>query len=243
MPVFDIHADLGGSVIPGVANNAAAVTAEMKACGIDRRVLLSAHARNVDPLAGNRILKAMLDQSPSLYGCILTHVNRLDSSVTVMRELMSNRKFLAMAISGTSTKEPVQKLVADELINAYRRYSKPLFLFTPTGDCVHAGLEIAKAYSMIKIVFIGMGGTDWRHAIAAAESSTNILLESSGPLDRSKLPAAVNAIGSHRVLFGSGAPHCDGAAALGLIEDSALTDEARRRILYDNAIKLFALEE
>ena len=243
MKVFDIHSYLGGSVIPGMAANGNAVFAQMQQRGVQSSLLCSSHAMAVDPTAGNRILKSMLEQSPSLYGCLVTHVNRMESSITVMRELMTNKKFLAMAIVGSHPNEPVDKLLADEIINAYRRYSKPLFLFASNSDMVHSALEIAKAYTAIKVVLVGMGGSDWRSAIAAAEGCTNLMLETSGVLDRSKLPAAVEAIGTHRVLFGSGAPHVDQSVALGLVEDSTLSADARRRILYDNAEKLFGLEE
>ncbi|MEP6756444.1 MAG: amidohydrolase family protein [Chthonomonadales bacterium] len=239
--VFDVHSYLGGSVIPGMAATGKSVVAQMNERGVETSLLFSSHARAVDPTAGNRILKANLEQSPDLYGCLVTHFNRMESSVTVMRELMSNRKFLGMAIVGSHPNEPIDKLLADEIINAYRRYSKPLFLFANNADMVHAALEIARSYMMIKVVLLGMGGLDWRTAIAAALSSTNLVLETSGVLDRSKLTAAVEAIGTHRILFGSGAPHVDQSVALGLIEDSHLSDDVRRRILWDNAVKLFGL--
>ena len=92
---------------------------------------------------------------------------------------------------------------------------------------------------MLKVVFLGMGGPDWRAAIAAAHACTNVMLETSGHLDRAKIPAAEEVIGAHRVLFGSDAPHTDAAAAVGLVEDSDLTDDARARILGDNARRLF----
>ena len=106
----------------------------------------------------------------------------------------------------------------------------------------HAALEIARAFNMIKMVFIGMGGHDWRTAIAAAHVSTNIYLETSGPLDRAKLPAAFDAIGAHRIVFGSGTPHVDAAAAMGLVEDSPLSDDVRKRIYYGNAMRLLGLD-
>jgi predicted TIM-barrel fold metal-dependent hydrolase len=242
LPIFDVHSFLGGSAIPGTANNAATITATMQARGVDNALLFSAHARNVDPIAGNRVLKAMIEQSPTLHGCLITHVNRLDASVSAMRELMANKKFLAMAIVGMLPDEPVHKIVADDIINAYRRYGKPLVFFARNAEMVNAALEIAKAYTMLKVVLIGMGGQDWRAGIAAAHATTNIMLETSGALDRAKLPAAVEAIGAHRILFGSGTPGVDAAAALGLIEDSNLSDDAKRRILHDNAHKLFGLD-
>jgi predicted TIM-barrel fold metal-dependent hydrolase len=168
-------------------------------------------------------------------------VNRLDSSIAVMRDQMGFRKFLGMAVAGVKSDEPVTKMVSDEIINAYRRYGKPLFLFTPNGECVQSALEIARGFPMLKVVFLGMGGDDWRTAIAAAHASTNVLLETSGAMDRAKLPAAIEAIGAHRILFGSGSPRVDAAAVLGLVHDSALSEDARRKILCENANKLFGL--
>jgi hypothetical protein len=243
VPIFDVHSYLGGSVIPGAAANGAAVAATMQSRGIDQALVFSAHARYVDPLAGNRILKATMDQNPSLFGCLVTHVSRMEPSLAVMKEMMTSRRFLGMAIASTDPNAPIPKIVADDLVNAYRRYSKPLFFFANNGAMVGPALELAKAYSSLKVVLIGMGGADWRTGIAAAQETTNLILETSGALDRAKIHAAVEAIGAHRIVFGSGTPHVDAAAALGLLEDSELREDARRRILYDNAARLFGLDE
>ncbi len=242
MPVFDTHSYFGGSVIPGVANSAKTIAATMQARGVGGAIVFSAHARYVDPLSGNRLLAKILEQSPILHGCLVTHVNRVDASVAAMRELMASKRFVGMAITGMGEEEPVEKIIADDIINAYRRYGKPLFLYAHNGKMTHAALEIAQAYNMIKVVLFGMGGHDWRTAIAAAHASTNIYLETSGPLDRAKIPAAFETIGAHRIVFGSGAPHVDAAAAMGLVEDSPLTDDVRRRIYYTNAGRLLGLD-
>jgi hypothetical protein len=241
LPIFDAHSVLGGSIVPGAAANAATISSTMQQRGIDSALVFSAHAHNVDPVAGNRILKANLEQSQNLYGCLVTHINRVEPSVSVMRELMGNRKMLGMAIASVHPRTPLPKLVADEIINAYRRYSKPLFLFAYNAQMVESALEIARSFTMLKVVLVGMGGHDWRTAIAAAHATTNIVLETSGPLDRAKLPTAVESIGFHRILFGSGTPRVDAAAALGLVEDSELAENAKKHILYDNAQKLFGL--
>jgi uncharacterized protein len=243
LSTFDCHSYLGGSVVPGVAVNAASIAAGMAARGIDAAVLLSARACLVDPLAGNRILKAMLEQAPNLYACLVAHTNRVAASTTVMRELMGSRKFVCMALVGANPDEPVHKVAADEILNAYRRYGKPLFLYARNAEAVAAAEEIARGYPMLRVVMIGMGGTHWPAAISAAHACTNILLETSGPLDRAKLPAAVETLGSHRVLFGSGAPHVDAAAATALVADSPLGDEARGRILWHNARRVFGLDD
>lgn len=241
MKILDVHGYLGPTIVPGAAASAAVVTSTMSARGVGGAVLMSRHAQNVDPIAGNRIVKAMVEQAPNLLACLVTHIGRVDASIEAMRELLGGRKFVAMAITGFRPGHTVEKMLADDILNAFRRFTKPLMLFTPNSESVHAAVEIAKSYPMIKVVLLGMGGAEWRTAIAAAQAVTNIYLETSGALDRAKIPSAVEAIGTNRIVFGSGTPHVDVSAALGLIEDSAISEEARRKILFDNAVRLFGL--
>jgi uncharacterized protein len=243
MPVVDVNVQLEGYGIPGINQNAAQISQFMQARGIDRCVVMSARAAQADPLSGNRILKAMLENEPGLYGCLVAHLNRVDASLQAIRDLMSSRRFVGVALVSTNPAEPLHPLVADEVLNACRRYQKPVFLHTPNAACVEAGLHLAKTYNMHKFIFLGMGGADWRTGIAAAHQSVNIHLEMSGALDRAKLPAAIEAVGSHRILFGSGMPGLDPVASLGLIEDSGISPLDQRRILSDNADKIFGLGE
>jgi predicted TIM-barrel fold metal-dependent hydrolase len=243
MPIFDTHAYLEGYALPGINQNTAQVQQFFQARQIDRALLFSARAAQVDPLSGNRILKVMLEQAQGLYGCLVAHLNRVDASLQAIRDLAPERRFLGIMLTSTDPAEPLHPLVADEVLNACRRYQKPIFLNTPNAACVEVALSLAKAYSMHKFVFLRMGGADWRTAIAAAQQATNVLLETSGTLDRSKIPAAVEAVGSHRILFGSGMPALDPVAGLGLLHDSEVSRTDQRRILHDNAAKLFNLHE
>ena len=241
MQIVDINVQLEGYGIPGINQNGAQISQFMLTRRIERTILMSARAAQADPLSGNRILKAMVEQQTGLYGCLVAHLNRVDASLQAIRDLMSSRSFVAVALISTNPTEPLHPLVADEVLNACRRYQKPVFLHTPNAACVEAGLHLAKTYNMHKFIFLGMGGADWRTGIAAAHQSVNIHLEVSGALDRAKIPAAIEAIGSHRILFGSGMPRLDPVASLGLIEDSGISASDQRRILADNAVKMFNL--
>ncbi len=242
MPIIDSHAFLEGYLLPGYNQQAGQVAQQMQARSVDRTILISARAVQADPISGNRILRAMLDQAPGLYGCLTAHLNRVDASLQAIRELMSSRKMVAIMLTSTVPDEPLHLLVADEVLNACRRYQKPIYLNTPNAACVDVALQLAKTYPMHKFVMLGMGGADWRTAIAAAHQSVNIFLETSGAMDRSKIPAAVELLGAHRILFGSGSPHRDPVAAVGLLEDSEVSEGDARRILHDNAYRLFNLE-
>lgn len=241
MPVFDCQVYIEGGVVHGVNQNAGQARDLLISRGIDSGLAISCRAACVDPLSGNRILGAMLEQTDGLYGAIVMHAQRTDASVQAARELLGRKRFLAAMLTSTTPQEPLPLPLAEELLNGCRRYQKPFLLLTFNAACVYAALELARKYPMHKFVFLGMGGADWQSAIVAGQTASNVLLELSGDMSVAKLPAAVEAVGSHRLLFGSSAPNLDPAAVLGLVDDCGLRPNDRRRILYDNAMKLFGI--
>src|ERR1041385_8980797 len=138
MPVVDIHIQLEGYLIPGINQNSAQVSQFLQNRGIARAIVMSARAAQADPLSGNRILKAMVEQEPGLYACLVAHLNRVDASLQASRDLMSSNRFVGVALTSTNRDEPLHPLVADEVLNACRRYQKPVFLHTPNAACVEA---------------------------------------------------------------------------------------------------------
>lgn len=243
MPVIDVQTYLEGYPLPGINQTGTQLMQALNARQIHYAVARSARALYADPLTGNRILKAMLEQTQGLYGCLTTHMNRTDASLEAVREMLGSRRFVGVMLACADPQEPLNLLVADEILNSCRRYQKPVFVQTPSAACVESAVQLAKKYGGHKFVFLGMGGPDWRAGIAAAQQLVNIYLETSGVLDCMKIQAAIDTLGSHRLLFGSGMPDLDAAAALGMLEDAAITPAGRRHILFDNAARLFGLED
>ncbi len=243
MPIFDTHAYLEGYSIPGINQTADQIWQALQPRGITRAVLFSTRAGRVDPLSGNRVLKTMIESQPTLYAGITAHTGRVDSSVQAIKELLGNSKFVGTLVVGSDPEAPLHPLIADDILNACRRYQKPIFIYTPNAACVEVAHTLAKQYSMHRFVFLGMGGKDWQNAVAAAHQATNVMLEVSGELDNAKIPSAVNTLGAHRILFGSGAPHQDPVATMGLLAEAGLSNTNLQRILIENANKLFAITE
>ncbi len=242
MPTIDSNIVLEGSVIPGKFHTAQDLSALLTERGIDIAVARSARAAMVDPIAGNRILKSVLDMNPSLLGCVTAHLGRPKASLDSIKEHLGSKRFVAVMLAGSNPIEPLNPLIADEILNGCRRYQKPVYVYSPNAACVAAALDLARSYTMHRFVLISMGGQDWDAAVAAAHQNSNIYLDISGALDVRKIPAAIEAIGAHRLIFGSGLPVCDPMAFMGLLDDSNVRPNDRRRILYDNAVKLFGLE-
>src|SRR4051794_37480292 len=102
MPVVDVNVELEGYGIPGINQNGAQINQFMRARGIDRCIVMSSRAAQADPLSGNRILKAMMEQEQGLFGCLVVHLNRVDASLQALRDLMSSRRFVAVALISTN---------------------------------------------------------------------------------------------------------------------------------------------
>ena len=151
MAIFDVHTYLEGYSIPGINQNGAQLQQTLRSRGVDRAVVMSTRAASADPISGNRILKGMLDQSDMLYGGLVAHLNRVDASLLAIRELMGNRKFLCVMLMSTHPEEPLHPLVADEVLNACRRFQKPIFLQTPNATCIETALHLASTYNMHQI--------------------------------------------------------------------------------------------
>ena len=54
---------------------------------------------------------------------------------------MGSRRFVGTLLTSTQPQEPLQPLVADEVLIACRRYQKPIFLRTPNAACVEVAGE------------------------------------------------------------------------------------------------------
>jgi hypothetical protein len=92
----------------------------------------------------------------------------------------------------------------------------------------------------MKFLLLGMGGEDWRAAVAAAKQHLNLYLEISGSLDADKVAHAAATVTPRKLVYGSGLPYQDPELTVALVaEASGITASDRRRILAQNAQALF----
>lgn len=208
---------------------------------LEKAVLLSSMAASSDFGMGNKELFEALKSDNRLYGYLVVNPNYPDESIQLMRTAMTSPKFLAIALcQGATTPYPNATDYAD-ILNAYRRFAKPVFIQTSYAEGVAAAEQIACEFPTIKFVFGSMGGEDWKRALAC-EKIFNVMLETSGSYDVEKIEEAVEHFGPNRVLYGSNFPFADPASMLALIQSSNISKEAMAKILGDNAKKLFRLD-
>jgi len=106
--------------------------------------------------------------------------------------------------------------------------------------------KVAQLFPETPILMIHMGGVLEPYAsaevIAAAKVNPNMMLIGSS-IHVSKVKEAIDALGAHRVMFGSDIPFADGKSHIAAYEEM-LKDypkEAQDKVMFQNALDLFGL--
>ena len=212
----------------------------MQKYNIERAVLVPQMAVDSDFRLGNKELFDAVKSDDRLFGYLAANPNYPDESIRLMRSAMISPKFLAAAFfQGASLPYPN---IDDyrEILNAHRRFGKPVFVHTPHAEAVEAASQMAVEFPAIKFIFGSMGGDEWKRAMTSSQL-LNVFLETSGSFDAEKIEEAVEHFGAHRVLYGSNLPFSDPASMLALIQNSDLPKDSMEKILGGNAKRLFAM--
>lgn len=239
MAIFDAHAYLTQTPFSSAMATREAVQETMARQEITAVALISGLAASCDYVSGNRQLREIVDADAGLYGYVTLSVDHPEDSMQEQRRYLGKRAFVGSVLFSHDG-HPVTLSDARDILNAQRRYAKPMAIHVSDSEAAHAAREIAAEFPTMKFVLLQMGGDDWHAAVAAAKQHLNIYLEISGSLDSDKVSHAAETLTARKLLYGSGLPHADPALTFGLLEEAVtLTSGDRRRVLFDNAQALF----
>ncbi len=238
MPTFDTHAYFGPSPFSGEMASRDAVLAALRRRELAGVALISALGAQCDFVAGNRALRETVAPENGVFGWVTLNSGYSAESQEEQRRHQNRRGMVGAALFAAPGR-PVTLEDAREILNAQRRYAKPVALPVPDGDAVHQARLIAAEFPAMKFVLLGMGGEDWRVAVATAKKHLNIYLEISGSLDADKIAQASAIVTPRKLLYGSGLPAGSPELTLALVETApTLTRPDRNRILSENAAAL-----
>lgn len=239
MATIDVQAEIGSTPIWGVPFSEQNLLRSMQKYGVEKSIILSTVGDSVDFQRGNAMVAKIAQASPALSACLVVNFNYPELSQSEMQKYMGQAYFAGILLSSGNKDRYVVLQEAEDTLNGYRRFIKPVYIRTPDKDSVLAANEIAKAFSNMKFILKGMGGEDWRIATVIAEKTLNIVLEVSGSFSPEKIKFASERVGSHRMVFGSGLPYVDTSEVKALVEDADISDLDKRNIMENTARKLF----
>ena len=239
MAIIDVHAEIGTTPLWGVPFTDVNLARSMHKYGVERSVVSSTIGNSCDFQRGNAQVAKVASANKAVLGCAVVNINYPERSQEEMRSYLGKESFAAILLSSGVRGRHVTLAEGEELLNAYRRFVKPVYLHAFNQVSLLAANEIARAFPIMKFVLISMGGEDWRMATVLAERTLNLVLEVSGGFSPDKIPFAVERIGSRRLVYGSGLPYVDPSATIGLVQDAEISDADKRNILSDTALRLF----
>lgn len=239
MAIIDVHAEIGTTPLWGVPFTDAHLARSMQKYGVERCIVSSTIGNSCDFRRGNAQIAKVAQASKSMLGCVVVNINYAELSQKEMHAYLPGSEFAGMLLTSGVRGRHVTLAEGEELLNAYRRFVKPVFLHTFDQASVLAANEIAKAFPAMKFILLSMGGDDWRMAAVLAERTLNLVLEVSGSFSPDKIQFASERIGSHRMVYGSGLPYVDPSATIGLVQDADISDADKRNIFENSARKLF----
>ena len=239
MATIDVQAEVGSTPIWGVPFSDQNLLRSMQKSGVEKSIILSTVGDSVDFQRGNAQVAKIAETNSALAACLVVNFNYPELSQKEMQKYMGQAFFAGILLSSGNRERYVVLQEAEDMLNAYRRFIKPVFIRTTDKDSILAANEIAKAFPVMKFILLGMGGEDWRIATVVAEKTLNLVLEVSGSFSPEKVKFASERVGSHRMVFGSGLPYVDTSEVKALVEDADITDVDKRNIMENTARKLF----
>ncbi len=212
----------------------------MQRYGVETAVLVPRLAVDADFRLGDKELFEAIKSDGKLFGYLVVNPSYPAESIQLMRSAMNSPKFLALALFRGASRPYPNLDDCREILNAYRRFTKPVLVDVPHAEAVAAAEQMAREFPTIKFIFGSMGGENWKRAIAC-DRVLNVVLETSGCFDSEKIEEAAARFGAHRILFGSDVPFSDAASALALVRSSGIPEDEIAKILGENARALFKL--
>ncbi|HEU4754060.1 MAG TPA: amidohydrolase family protein [Armatimonadota bacterium] len=238
MPGVDLFTQLGASA--WMTTDASRLQHALQRARFDVMGVASRRALAGDLAGGNAEVKTLLDGNPQMRGWCVIHPVFPERSSEEMRRYLSNPKWLGAVLHPGRTGESLASGATREVLNAYRRYTKPVLVHVADEEAVRQLEQLAAEFNGIKFIASGAGGDDWQACMYAAKRTVNIFLEPfSGGAHRGKVEAMVGIVGGHRVLFASNYPEYNPGAALGTLLDAKITDAEKQSVLTGNANRLF----
>lgn len=240
MPGIDIYAEIGAG--PFITTNQERLLHALQRARFDLMAVASARAVAGDFCAGNAEVEALISAVPQMRGWVVINPAHIDASAEELRRYLVSDRWLGAALVLPSRRDSLLSVTTRELINACRRYTRPLLLRIEDEIAVRELDALAAEFSTIKFIAGGSGGVSWPAAVISARQRPNIFLEPfSGESHQGKLERILEVLGPHRLLFASSYPIQNPGAALGLLADARITDAEKQSILSASAARLFGL--
>jgi len=189
----------------------------------------------------NQALIRLVEKNENAYGLFRIQLDSLNYYLITLETAMNQTdKILGVKLHPSFDKLPVTHAEFDPIFN--RLEKDGLITLIHCGRWIevsgsHHAMERAMEHPDITFILAHMGGNELDlslKTIKAAASLENVYLDTSNCRVTKVIEKAVEALGSHRVLFGSDAPWGSSLSNAYTIVDADIGDQDKRLILSEN---------
>lgn len=145
MSIIDVRVQVGTTPIWGTPFTDSYVARMMSRYGIERCVASDTLANTCDFVRGNAEMRKVAGQN-GIFGCMVVNTHYPSQSLEEIKLCLGSSNFAALLITSGPEQHVVSLDQCDEILNANRRYAKPVFLNVRNREAVLAADEMAKAF-------------------------------------------------------------------------------------------------
>ncbi|MBV9866714.1 MAG: amidohydrolase family protein [Abitibacteriaceae bacterium] len=242
MPLIDLHCHYGVTPTALAVRPPELAEAGAYADQFGVEVLcFAAQEATTDLRDGNTHLAQVLKSDPRFRGWLTLSIHQPDLSQEVARGALTRPLWVGSRFEQQTDSDAVNTAGGFELLNALRRYGRPILLTVTTPVTLHAAIAAAREFNTLRFIVSPQNETLMSDALPAIKETLNIsMLPVAAFAERDVIAQAVATLGERRILWGSEWGRFHPAAAIGMIRDSAITGPQRDRIVYRNARELVA---
>ncbi len=240
---FDCNCSIGRSSVlyPGSFHSPDELVKRIKSYGIGRALVHQAISRDHFPAEGNPILMENISTHKELYPCWIVmphHTGEFPKPSDLKIQLKENGvKAVRIFPSPDRHNYSLKPYSSAPLLKMLEESKVPLFV-----DIDEIGWEnidvILRAYPLLPIILCNTGYRSDRYIYPLMKTFSNLYIETSRYLSHLGVEALCDAVGTDRILFGTGMPLYTGAGAVFFIKKLMIDDSAKQKIASGNLTKL-----
>ena len=201
----------------------------------------SAPEASFDLVGGNASLAESTRADPRFRAWMTASIHRPELSGELARLYLVKPRFCGALIEQKTDAESITSQGGRDVLNALRRYSRPVLVTVGTPATLEAAVSAAREFNTLKFVISPQTEELTRVAATAIKEVVNTLfMPSVSYAERDVIASAIATLGERRVAWASGWGRLHPVAALGMARDSALTPSQQERFAYKNASELLA---
>ena len=240
MPRIDLHCYLGTTPDTRALDAPDAAAARAYADqGQFEALCFSAPLASFDLAGGNAFLAAQLKTDNRFRGWMTASIHRPELSGELARKYLVRAAFCGALIEQNSDADALTSQGGRDVLNALRRYSRPVLVTATTPNNLEAIVAVAREFTTLKFLVSPQTEELTRVAATAIKEVVNTsFLPVVGYAERDVVASAMQTLGERRVAWASGWGRFSPVAALGMARDSALGAPQQERFAYKNASEL-----